>query len=108
MNGKTCGNRGSRRAWAPAVAAATALLVTACGAVHINFGSAASSAPPTPPAIRQDLAFAQCMRAHGQPNFPDPGPSWTASLSGLSTSSPGSPAARANAACEHLLPSGGT
>ena len=29
--------------------------------------------PPAPPGVvRQQLAFSQCMRAHGVPNFPDP------------------------------------
>jgi hypothetical protein len=31
--------------------------------------------PPIPESIRlQMIAFAKCMRAHGVPNFPDPGP----------------------------------
>ena len=45
MNGKTRGNQGPRRAVALAVPTALTLLVTACGAVHVHFGSAPGSAP---------------------------------------------------------------
>ena len=64
MNDKTGGNRAPRRAGALAVAAAVAVLATACG------GSAPSSA--SAPTYAQELALAQCMRGHGVPNFPDP------------------------------------
>ena len=70
MNDKTGGNRGPRRAGALAVVAAVAVL-TACG------GSPSSSGGPAPAesaAYRADLAYAQCMRTHGVPNFPDPSP----------------------------------
>ena len=65
MNDKTGGNRGPRRLGALAVAAAVAVLATACGG---------GSAPPSAsaPTYAQVLALAQCMRSHGVPNFPDP------------------------------------
>ena len=65
MNDKTGGNRGPRRVGALAVAAAVAVLATACSG---------GSAPPSAsaPTYAQVLALAQCMRSHGVPNFPDP------------------------------------
>ena len=65
MNNKTGGNRGLRRTGVVAVAAAVAVLATACGG---------GSAPPSAsaPTYAQVLALAQCMRSHGVPNFPDP------------------------------------
>jgi hypothetical protein len=49
MNGLTGGNRGPWRAVALAHAAAVAVLTTACGHVHVHFGSSAGSAPTEPP-----------------------------------------------------------
>jgi hypothetical protein len=65
MNNKTGGNRGPWRVGALAVAAAVAVLATACGG---------GSDPPSAsaPTYAQVLALAQCMRSHGVPNFPDP------------------------------------
>ncbi len=104
MKSETGGKQGLRRAAALAAPAATALLVTACGVVHVHFGSPASS-PPAPPPTSGYLAYARCMRAHGISRVPSPGPSGTAS-----EHFPGGrdgAEARANAACKHLLPGGG-
>ena len=46
------------------------------------------------------------MQTHGVPDFPDPSPSGSFSISGQPHAN--SPAARANDACEHLLPAGST
>jgi hypothetical protein len=99
MNDKTGGNRGPRRLGALAVAAAVAVLATACG----------GSAPPSAsaPTYAQVLALAQCMRSHGVPDF-------ARALAGQSPApgsggaiSPGSPQFKAAfAACQHLLPPG--
>ncbi len=105
MSGLTGGNRGLWRAAALAVVAAVAVLTTGCGVVHVHFGSSGGSASTGSAAYRADLAYAQCMRAHGLTKFPNPSPS------GFSFSmqlNPNGPAARANDACEHLLPGGGT
>jgi subtilase family serine protease len=93
---KTGGNRGPRRAAAVAV-------LTACGGGPSSSGGSASTEPAT---YRADLAYAQCMRTHGVPGFPDPNPSAGISISGQPPGT--SPAARANEACEHLLPAGST
>jgi hypothetical protein len=52
----------------PAAVTGTALLVAACS------GGPATSATSTAyqAAFRKELAYAQCMRAHGVPGFPDP------------------------------------
>jgi hypothetical protein len=98
MNTTTAGNRGLRTAAALALATAVAVLATGCGVVHVHFGS---SRPARPPTYTVNLAYAQCMRGHGLPGFPLPSPSGTVSFSGQLTGN--SPAARANAACKHLL-----
>jgi hypothetical protein len=99
MNHKTSLRRGLGRASALGVVAAVTLLTTGC-IVHVHFGSSASTAQPPYPA---ELAYAQCMRTHGVPNFPDPSPSGSSSYSEQLSGSPGSPVARANDACKHLL-----
>ena len=102
MNGKTRGNRWPRRVVALAVATALTLLVTACGAVHVHFGSAPSSTTAATVPYQVELAYAQCMRAHGEPNFPVPSPSASTSFSQPA----GSSALQAYHACRHLLPGG--
>jgi hypothetical protein len=107
MNDKTDGNRGRRRAGALAVAAAVAVLATACG------GSAPSSA--SAPTYAQEIALAQCMRGHGVPNFPDPNASGGYTLTsngsiggagGASIDIDSSQAQAAYGDCRHLLPGG--
>jgi subtilase family serine protease len=97
-------HRGPRRAAALAVVAAVAVL-TACGGSPSSSGGSASTESAT---YRADLAYAQCMRTHGVPGFPDPNPSGGISISISGQPHANSPAARANDACEHLLPAGST
>jgi len=89
-----------------AVVAAVALLTTACDFVHVHVGSVSSSTGSAN--YRVNLAYAQCMRAHGLPDFPIPKSSGSSSFTGQLGGDPDSPAARANAACKHLLPGGST
>jgi hypothetical protein len=104
MNDQTSSKRGPRRAGALAVAAAVAVLATACGG---------GSDPPSAsaPTYAQVLALAQCMRSHGVPNFPDPDTAggyavtsnW--SIEGAGGSSIGIGSSQAQAAygdCQHL------
>ena len=104
MNDDTGDGRGrlrlSRLRWAgiPAAVAGIALLAVACGV---------SSPPLTATQVRyqKDLAYAQCMRSHGQPSFPDP-----SSQGGFrfSNGQPSGPAYQsAYTACKNLLPNGG-
>jgi hypothetical protein len=104
MNDKTGGSRSLRRAGALAVlAAAVAVLTAACGGSPSSSAGSASTGSAT---YRAELAFAQCMRTHGVPNFPDPNPSGGFSVSGQLNGNPTGPAAQAHNACQHLLPSG--
>jgi uncharacterized protein YceK len=104
MNETTGSNRNLRCARALAVAAAAAVLTAGCGVVHVHFGSSGGSSSTEPGTYQQQLAYAQCVRSHGLPDFPLPNPSG-AGVSRRMTASPGSSAARANDACEHLLSS---
>jgi hypothetical protein len=116
MNGKTGGNRGLRRAGALAVAAAVAVLAAGCAVpVHVSFGGGSASSSASAPTYAQELALAQCMRGHGEPNFPDPNPSEgyaltsNGSIEGAGGSSIDINSSQAQAAygdCRHLLPGG--
>ena len=111
MNDKTGGNRGPRRAGALAVAAAVAVLVAGC-AVHVSLGGSTSSSASAP-TYGQELALAQYMRGHSEPNFPDPNTSGgytltpNGSIAGAGGSSIDINSSQAQAAygdCRHLLP----
>jgi subtilase family serine protease len=102
MNGKTGRRQGQRCAGALAVVAAVAAL-TACSG---NLSTSAGSASAESATYRADLAYAQCMRAHGMTKFPNPRPSGSFHFVGQLNGHSNSPAARANDACLHLLPSG--
>ena len=95
-----------RYAGALAVTAAVAVLAAACGASRPS--SSPGSASTGSATYRADLAYAQCMRAHGLPSFPKPIPSAVISFTRRPNGSPESPAARANEACKHLLSSTST
>ncbi len=90
---------------AAAIAAAT--LIAACGSNSSS--SSGSSSRLTAAQIRQAeqnaVSFADCMRSHGVPNFPD---SPYGQKQTLSSSGGQAPAVQsAAAACSHLLPHGG-
>jgi hypothetical protein len=91
------------RAGALAVAlAGVALLAAACG----NGGSSAdSSAAGGSKAYQQALAFARCMRSHGEPGWPDPTSNGAFSTSGIDLNSP--QFSLASSACKDLRPTGG-
>ena len=101
MNGKYGAGRVPRRAGALAAAAAVAMLTAACGA-HISV----AADPAGSAAYRANLAYARCMRTHGAPNFPIPSSGETFHLSGHPKGTVHGPRARANEACERLLPPG--
>jgi uncharacterized protein YceK len=102
MNDKTGSNRNLRCARALAAAAAAAVLTAGCGVVHVHFGSSGGPSSTVHATYQQELAYAQCVRSHGLPDFPLPSPSATSGSWHISVS-PGSPATRANDACKHLL-----
>jgi hypothetical protein len=58
------------------------------------------------------VAYAQCMRSHGVPTFPDPNSSGDfitkgGLTNGQNIDQSSSQVAKANSACQHLLPNGG-
>src|SRR5690348_4765843 len=86
-----------RRAGALAAVAATMLLAAGCGG-----GSAVTTALTS---YQQALAYAQCMRGHGLPRFPDPDSNGVFGISPTEAGPiNGAQFRRANKACWHLLP----
>jgi hypothetical protein len=85
-------------------------LLTACGGTA-DPGVAQLGSSPTPSAQaagssgQSALAYAQCMRAHGVPNFPDPNSQGAFAGVNLPAFSPQFQAAQQ--ACRTLLPGGG-
>jgi hypothetical protein len=104
MNNDYGGNRRLPRAGILPAIAALAVLATACG------GSAGSAAEGSAN-YRQALAYSECMRAHGVPDFPDPnaqGQIMQSAHPGQKADANGSVAQAADNTCRHLLPGGGT
>jgi hypothetical protein len=69
------GSQVRRRRWRRmagflAIAAGIALLASGCGGGGTSAGSGASPSPAS--TYAKLIAYAQCMRSHGVPNFPDP------------------------------------
>jgi hypothetical protein len=98
MSDTISGGRARRRAGASILAAALtgiAVLTAACGGG--SPAGAGSDSGQTP--YQQAVAYARCMRAHGDPGFPDP------SSQGLFPHPAGPQYQSATRACEHLLPS---
>jgi hypothetical protein len=93
------GSSGVWRARILAAGSAVAVLIAACGGASSAAGSTN---------YQKAVAFAQCMRAHGMPRFPDPnsqGVLVSTKANAGDFDGPGS--ASANKACQHLLPDGG-
>jgi hypothetical protein len=87
-----------------AAAIAAALGLGACGSSSSN--ASTSAGRPTQAQFQQGaVRFADCMRSHGVPNFPDPTTSPRAFKQAFNTKSPAF--ASAATACQHLLPGGG-
>lgn len=84
-------------AWAAALAGVTVLLA-ACG----GNGSAPALAGTT--AYQKELVYSQCMRAHGEPGFPDPQPNGALLVNGTQDHLNGALMNSASKACQHLLP----
>jgi hypothetical protein len=105
VNGITSGGRNRhRRAGAGILATALsgiAVLAAACaGGPAAGASSGAGQAP-----YQQALAYAQCMRSHGLPRFPDPDSQGQFQLTGPEVGPFNSPQyLSADNACGHLLP----
>lgn len=90
---------------AAAVAAGTVLLAAACGASPS--GGTAGSSSPGSSAIAKDVAYADCMRAHGVDITVNSDGDFSESSSSSSSGAPPQTAQAAQDACQHLLPGGG-
>lgn len=102
-------DRGTVRRRARALAAAltvAGLLAAGCGGGRDKGHEQAPVATSTADAYRQAVAFARCMRAHGDPAWPDPGPggAFPNDNGSLDKSSPRYK--KASAACRNLAPAG--
>jgi hypothetical protein len=62
-----------RRAGIITVIATAALAATACGGSPSSAGSGASASTGGSANSSSGVAYSRCVRAHGVPNFPDPG-----------------------------------
>jgi hypothetical protein len=106
MNDKSGGHRPrpARLGWAGALLAI--LGIVALAACSSSGGSpAASGSSPASSAYAKGLAYTQCIRAHGAPNFPDPNSQGQFVIpNGSSNSSFVNVSAAALKACQKLLP----
>jgi hypothetical protein len=84
-----------------AAVAGIALLVAACGGGSGRAAGAASTAD------QKAIAYAQCMRSHGKPGWPDPDSHGDFRISPEKQHLNGSLMRSADQACRHPLPNGG-
>lgn len=107
MNETTRGRRRwcqAPRTVAMAVAAGLVVLAAACGSPRAVSSPSASTASA---GVTSRLAYVHCVRAHGVPNYPDPG-SDGQEPPGTKELFAGNPRYRvASDVCRHLLPNGG-
>ncbi len=97
---------------------AIGLVAAACGGAPAGPGVAslgasttttlpATSQTASPTDYSEDVAYAQCMRAHGLPNFPDPNAQGDFLISPKVANPRSTTFQHANAVCQHLEPNGG-
>ena len=95
------GELGNRNVWGTLAAFSCAVALAACGSSHKPSGTTGSGTHS------RALEFANCMRAHGVSNFPDPNPGGGGFDIGQGIN-PQSPAFRSGRlACARLAPGGG-
>lgn len=102
MTDRSSPGRPRRRAgwhWATAVTG-TALLAAACAGTVSTVAAGSTD-------YQKAVAYAQCMRTHGAPDWPDPN-SQGVFVSTVANRADFRAPASANRACQHLLPNGGT
>src|SRR5215510_14441797 len=102
------GHRDRRRArlrragLAAAVLALIGLLATACGGGSSPSAASGGGGGGGSTQVQAELAYARCVRAHGVPDFPDPGSNGFAGVPSAS-----SQMTAADHVCHHLLSAGG-
>jgi hypothetical protein len=109
IEGTRRGRRWAASARAAALAAALSgmVLLTACGGggSATAAGSAGPGAPHYQKLFQQALAYAQCMRSHGAPSWPDPDSHGYFTMTPANSADFRAPAS-ARQTCQHLLPKG--
>ena len=91
-------------AWIAIALVGAALFAAACGG---DSGTPSSATSPSASVQEQATAFAQCMRSHGVPSFPDPNSQGQFAFTNGSGVDPNSSEFQsARSACQHLLPAG--
>ncbi len=86
----------------------TALAVASCAVALASCGASAKPSAAAPGGQTRDLAFANCMRSHGVPNFPDPSAGGGIQITAGSGINPRSPAFQsAQKACSQFQANGG-
>jgi hypothetical protein len=95
--------RAQRRTAMLVVTAGIALLTAACGG---GSGTAAgsSASPSATSTYAKEVAYAQCMRSHGVPNFPDPDSNGQFDINGNSINLHSAQVQSAQNACKSLSP----
>jgi hypothetical protein len=111
MKDKTSGSRRLRRArplhaGILAVMAGTVLFSAACSS-NASGSPSASSSSTASSNYAKALAYAQCVRTHGVPGFPDPNSQGVFAVAGNFTKSEEAALASAKSSCQSLLPNGG-
>lgn len=93
---------------APSIASVGTTTSRATDTTNATGRTASSSSPPSRAQVQQSLLkYAQCMRAHGVPNFPDPSSGGGFQISPNSGIDPSSPSFKAaQATCEKYMPAG--
>jgi hypothetical protein len=109
MNDGTAATRRPRRTRPTAARTAAAMFATAALALLAACGSRGSPTAGGSSSSPSAVAYSVCMRAHGMPNFPDPGssgqiPKADPQQLGVSTSQ----YQAAQTACAHLIPATGS
>jgi hypothetical protein len=114
MNDSTRVMRRPRRAWPPAARTATAVIATASLALLAAACSGSPSSTSTGGSSNANgsansrlVAYSQCMRSHGLPNFPDPAGGVPPKVSAQELGVSSSRLQVAQGACQHLLPTTG-
>jgi hypothetical protein len=83
-------------------AAGIALLTAACGGGGAAAGSGAS--PSASSTYAKEVAYAQCMRSHGVPQYPDPNSNGQTDLNGATINMQSAAFQSATKACQSLAP----
>lgn len=104
MNHGTGGGGGRRRAgpWRAVLPAVAGMAVLAAACAGGGSSAAGGSSP-----YQKAVAYAQCMRSHGVPGFPDPDSKGNFIIKGPELGGSGQQYQSADKACKHLLPNGG-